>query len=259
MNNGLYGFPRGYEQQAAAFEDEVTDFANRCAALGYARPVTGMVAVNQFVVEMKALGLWAKMDDIGVFVGDFNTAQVKLKYASVSTLTNNGYVSGDYGVNGFTGSSSKYFDTGYSVLATAQYDHHLSIYRPTVVSSTTGAIGSSYTATGGSDRFYIFHDGNVGEGSAFAAVSIGVGHTSFGISANSADGAFAYQNGTRIWSANSSGLNGRQSGTVLLNRAANTAGNGSTLSFYSIGKGFSPTDASYFSTLVNQLQKRLGR
>lgn len=75
-------------------------------------------AINNFIVTCKADGTWSKLTEVYLLCGvQFGALTAKLKYDSVATLTNHGFVSGDYlaagSGAGLTGDGSSYLDTSF--------------------------------------------------------------------------------------------------------------------------------------------------
>lgn len=258
MHNGIYGISGDtIGGQLTPMDADFIDFVNRAAALGCTNfgGLAGIAAVNQFVVDLKNFGLWDLITEMGIFIGDLSTSLVKLKTSAISTLTNTGYVSGDFGANGLTGSSTIFLDTGFSIPTLAINDLHISVYRSAIVSSSAGAIGSSYGATGNTDRFYIEHNGACGYGGTFPTIP---NTAMLQLVVSAGPDVYYYSNGVLTAGPVLVG-DGRKPGTVLINRAAGVIGNGSTISFWSLGKGMTDTQALNFATLVTQLNRRLGR
>jgi len=207
---------------------------------------------------------------------DFPGVLAKLKYASGATLTNNGFVAGDYlaagSAAGMTGDLSSYFDTGC----------------PMNVYSTTLSLGVYYTATtstdssryalGGYDslnagaKIYIYHQG----GSVRRLIVQIASNTTTLILGNPDTAGFAlgsYRDATDLEGY----LNGVSKTTYSLSdilvtsashnfyfMGANNGGNTSytptdcTVSFGMIGSGLTDTEAGYLSSRVNALMTALG-
>lgn len=239
------------------------EFSRTVSFYGGVLTTRDLSAVDTFISGLKAANLWTKIQEMGVFTGDYNASQVKLKALTNRTLVNNGYTSSDYGVNGYTGSTSKYFDTGANIPTTfSQYNFHYSVYRPVVVSSVSGLIGSSYTPTGNSDRFYFTQHPEFGCGSYFSSATLANSNPGLllgGINANSGTGLYVFQNGVKVVTSNASGVDGRQTGNFLVGRSAGLNGNASAISFYSFGLGLTDLESLAFNSLVVGLQRSLGR
>lgn len=221
--------------------------------------------VNRFVRGCRSDGLWNAIIDMGVFVGvdNLNAALVKLKTApGVSrTLVNTNYVSGDYTATGASAGlvgdgSSKYLDTSVSILSLNKADFSIGAYitvTGNIVSS--GIIGSSYTATGDTNRFYIARVGSdiqASIGNVFLAYS----SSTAGFYAMETSGTTIYRrirNGTVESTVSSWNNNGFQAGTVRLPKPP-ILGN-DRISLYFIGRNL---NHSAFSGRVKALMAAFG-
>jgi hypothetical protein len=118
-------------------------------------------ALTAFVTSAKAGGYWAKLSRLNLFCGDqLAAALVPLKNAGGALETNVGFVAGDYTpLAGLTGNgTSKKLDTGLSILALNKADFGMGVWaltNPVETLNNRNDIGSSYSATGNSDRLYI--------------------------------------------------------------------------------------------------------
>ena len=267
MHCGFLGLPLG-AGKAKALDPDVAYYLRRCptpASLPYTD------ALNTFVIGMKAAGLWAKMMDIGLFIGDLQCSLVKLKFTTPGVCAHTGVVSTDYGQLGLAFGTGKGLNTGVSIPTLAQYNWHLSLWRsvPGVVSFTSG-IGSSYAATGDTNRFYLCGSNTAGErttadlgwGSYYASAVAGMGGrglATFGVNANSASGLTAFMNGVNFLTTSSAGRDGRQTGTIEININASGAVGNPCYGAYTIGLGLTQADNWAFWGLMNQFQTGLGR
>lgn len=236
-------------------------------------------SVNSFVETCKASGVWDKLTDVGIFVGnDLNTALVKLKWAAGVTpyLTNNAFVEADYqerGVfGGLTGNgSTKYLDSQYTFFGTQNPNSiHLGAYvNATAVNGGDKmvlAANSSLLSNGISLRYrdsslrYQYAP-NAGGGSYINQTVNAL--TGFYVGVGSSAQRAVYSNGINITAATSA-LD-IPTGTVSIpfqvfndTRYPGTAWNG-RLSFYSIGTNLTSGDANALSMAVNSLQSTFGR
>jgi hypothetical protein len=109
---------RSRRKSVVRFEPETLTYQAAIAAAGGTMNVAVLRHVDDFVVEAKARGFWSALIEVGPFCGDnLAAALVKLKHAGQVTLTNTGFVGGDYvesGVNGgLNGGNNKSLNTGY--------------------------------------------------------------------------------------------------------------------------------------------------
>ena len=112
-------YQRLRRKMAVTLLPETQDYVQRVIAASGTISNAAMQATDQFVRALLDNSLWQKAIEIGVFAGDnLNAALVKLKYrpGGSSSLTNNGFVAGDYietGTNGglLGNGTSKYLNT----------------------------------------------------------------------------------------------------------------------------------------------------
>jgi hypothetical protein len=91
---------------ATEFLPESLDFFNRIAANGGSVTNSSMTLADTFVRGLLEAGLWPKLLEVGLFIGNnLNAALVKLKYPNggQGVLVNNNFVAGDYAETGANG------------------------------------------------------------------------------------------------------------------------------------------------------------
>ncbi len=99
-------YQRQRRKLPSEFLPESIDFFNRIAGNGDTISNTSMALADAFVRALLENGLWPKLLEIGLFLGDnLNAALVKLKYrpGGQGVLANTGFLAGDYVETGANG------------------------------------------------------------------------------------------------------------------------------------------------------------
>lgn len=238
-------------------------------------------AVNGFVETCKYSGVWDKLTDVGIFVGnDLNTALVKLKWGAGVTpyLTNIAFVEADYrergAYAGLTGNgSTKSLDSQFTFYGTQNPDSiHLAAYiQGTPIIGGDDSVISAVTSFALSNGINLkYRDNSLRyQYSPDAGANSYLGMTSnfltgFFIGQGSQAARQVYGNGLILTSATASAgpTTGAFSSSFQLfgdTRVGAAAYWGGCLSFYSIGTNLSSGDANALSMAVNSLQSALGR
>lgn len=262
----LSNLPRGWRP-------ETLQYADRVAANGGSITQASLVAIDNFIRECQAAGIWEKFIEVGPFAGlNLNAAMVKLVYqpAAGSVLTNSNFVASDYaetGANaGLNGDGTKFLNT--NVLGNSLPDNgHLSFYLRDDISS--GGNKALIGALNGTDHCWM------GALNPAAAVDLRYGAlVSASTAGTLAKGFYAgvresaasltlYREGLplassssptgtnkpalamHLWAFNSSGAS-----------AARITGRGS---FYSMGQSLNATEAAALRAAVQNLQSAFNR
>ena len=121
---------------------ESTAYFDAITAAGGSISAAHKTAVNAFVFAAKAHGYWAKLLDVGTFMGnDLLSARVKLKAApgTPGSLTNTNFVEGDYSIlAGVIGGTGKVFSTGWNYLTYGSVTFGHSFFLNDEIAANTG-------------------------------------------------------------------------------------------------------------------------
>ena len=135
-------------------------------------------AVDAFVKNLKADGLWDLLTDVTIYAGDnLASAITKLKYSAgmPSSYINNGFTDNDYSENtGLRGGSNKYLDSGVTASSLDPNSAYLAGYVSGDCSGQTSSFfGTPYRPTNNEDNFklYINYQGNVYGGLFFDQIN----------------------------------------------------------------------------------------
>lgn len=108
-------------------------------------------AINQFVLQCKADGIWSAIKASCILMGA-RTLTGALTPLVGTAPTNNNFVSGDYarktGLSSGSSNSTKYLNSGRAGNADGQNSYHVSIYASTTPGAATALIGSGGSGTG---------------------------------------------------------------------------------------------------------------
>lgn len=255
--------------ESPSYDVDAQDYFTRAEALGGSFDLSSInvsytesyikTAISDFITTCKSDGTWTKVTELYLMSGvTFAGLTAKLKYNVTSTLTNNGFVAGDYlaagSGAGLTGDGSS--DIG-SNLPFSELDFNAYGYGYYQI-----AVGSGTTIP--------MHWVN----STNEIVDYGASTFSFRIDGNSLSTGFIAQ-GVLLGTKRSSGdvevyVNGSSNATGAATSTAPTSNltlysrggtglysNGKFTSFFVI-TGFSDTDASNFSSALNTLMTAFG-
>lgn len=203
-------------------------------------------AMIAFCQTLKANGVWDKIDRLNLFAGlDLAAALVPLKVgAGAAVDANVNFVAGDYAsANGLTGNGvDKRIDTGLSILTLDKADFGMGVWaRTNALEAVRRAdIGSSYVATGATDRFYMHTEFNGGLGDAGLGINLAATWAGVtGLLAMESTGATAlstWKNGVTAGSTNAWNNDGFQAGTVTVFNGGGNFHSNHTLAGYYVGR-----------------------
>jgi len=244
----------------APLDTDVADWVTRVAGLSGTISGSDIAAANDFMLGLKADGLFTLAYRIGIYPpgGNLNALKapfIKAAGASVDTLT--GFVSGDLSANGLIGGAGKWIQTGFNpaVSATAG-DFSVGVYRRTA--GNNGVIdigcynGSQYLYLLNNPPFYFSCWYNFSQINTTPASYVGL----FMGNRNSTT-ITLYRNGSSI-------VSGTDTATVIPSfeiyvHAANGSGSGaspttSQFCFYWIGKALTALQHTNLNLRVQALQ-----
>jgi hypothetical protein len=257
---------------AVYYDVEVCDWEARVNAAGSTVSTAAKDAVQKFVTNTKAAGLWSLLQEVGVFCGsNLTAALVKLKYVTAASLTNVNFVSGDYTeATGLMGNgTTKRLDTGFNLNTSLADASHLSFY---LRDAMTGGGGNQAMmggmTSGATDQFMLYAStpgsditGRMGlTQSASAAGSSPAGFHL--VSRQTLSDLRLYRNGVQV-AQNLTTVTLTKAGVTVLLWAIQGASPSAFLnyhgSFYSIGAALTPAQAQTYYAWVQQLQADLSR
>lgn len=260
---------------AAGYDTDAIDYFTRAEALGGSFDLSGIsgtytdsyvkTAISDFVTGCKTDSIWTKITEAYLLSGvTFAGVLAKLKHAGTATLTNVNFVSGDYlaagsGAGLKSNGTTKYLDTGLSILSVNKSSFGMHAHVSELASTLSMMMGSSYTATGNTDRLYI---GETGFGNQAAAGNLfptfattSVGHYSMETSGTTLHRRI--KNGVLETEVNTWNNDGFQAGTFNLFRGSGTIGD-DRLSWAAITTAFTVSERLAFASRANALMTALG-
>lgn len=219
-------------------------------------------AINDFIVTCKLNGTWEKLTEVYLLTGvTFGGLMAKLKYDSVATLTNNGFVSGDYlaagSGAGLKGDGSSYLEGTLTGSFTTGDDEAMSIY---ITALSSGTYDSYISMSGG-------YDNDITSWSTAADLRYRIMNrpvdrasysTGYHIVRGGPANMSAWQNGDSQLTAAISSAYTSSGELTLFARSGGSSFNDGTLSFAHAGLGLSDTEATDISDAVNTLMTALG-
>lgn len=246
---------------------EVTSMYNAIIANSGSISAQSLFAANELVKDLKRYGVWDKIDDMGLFIGDnLAAALTKIKFSQGQRyLANHNFVQSDYVERGSTGgllglaASTKYLDTGHNVSGLDGSNTSASVYSP-LYSGVGVEFGEDqlnrYTLFPGSGNLGLFTAGVYTTGRTIAGGLFGGSRlpgTNLSASMNgdfstnvTADGPAAlFNENCYLFARNENGTATNPSSTRL--------------NFYHIGKGFTQTEWGNFYTAVQKFQRSMAR
>ena len=261
----------------SGYDPEVDDWKARVIANSGTVSNGTLIAVNDFMVSMKAAGLRTKFLRLNLFCGDQIAAAlvplIKDAGNALDSAYNNLTYSESSGIAAANVSSDEHIETGLvpSVsLSALTNDVHLSIYMRGSNSSSEPCIPIGCAPT---DGFFLTTSysglGQVsniwtGTGRPVHADSQGNGHYVGSRTSSASNGLSQYRNGASTGSSTSVG-GSPSTYTVsvnVLNVNPGASGGAKTLrpcAAYSIGKGLTSSEVSAFYTALQAFQTALGR
>lgn len=265
----------------SAIDPDVMTFQTNIRLNGGSISTSSLLAVNTFVLSLKAQNLWTRILDMGVFAGDgLKSALTKLKYDSASTPFMNGVnlVEADYVERGVTGGvkgngTTKYIDTRYTGSGGYVYnDAHIAAYVRGVES-----LSGSRVIVGRETPGVFSYLGVVNAGAWEAGVVLGTSAPGnyvpqtqttklqgfLAVSAFQGISQQYYTQGVKLGTAVNTASSTLAANFFLLadNDGVSPASLFSTryLQFHSLGKGLSDTDMIALNIAVQTLQTALSR
>lgn len=261
---------------------DAMDWIGRVYDAGGSVSISTANAVNTFCNSIDAAGIRSKFLRLGIFAGnDLTSALVPLYRSSAyggavvgnATDTNNNFVSGDYVETGASGGllgngTTKYLNTGVTVSAMTDSNHHLSV-------SLSGAndsrvpIGADTFGSATSPRTLYFIQDYAGAGVAYYAGTATAAQGTRGnpavlLGTRSATAAKLYSNGSEIGTATIAGSTAAGVTLPFFVFANNVNGTAATfytrtIRSYSLGLGMTASEATAYTTAMQALQSSLGR
>jgi len=225
--------------------------------------------VDTLVRNLKNSGIWYKIVDMGIFVGDnLNSALTKLKVGpgSVPYITQTNLVAGDYNERGSLGGvqgngSSKFMDV--RIFSSRQInigDAHFAVYEDYNLSPVYGTHG---VLEANNQRFEV---GRISSTvSRFNPMTQNAGstiitpNTPFKLANSFRSNSMGYSNQSLILSYTNNAISMGVISVRLLGTASNVTYNNSLLKFYSVGYGLTATEATSFYQVVQNFQTNLNR
>jgi hypothetical protein len=266
----------GYLGMSGTYDADAIDYFARAEALGGSFDLTAVnaaynelyvkSAISNFVAGCKSDAIWTKITEFYLLSGvTFSGVLAKLKHAGTAAITNTGpFVSGDYlaagsGAGLKSNGSTKYLDTGLSILSVNKSSFGMHAYVSELASALSMMMGSSYTATGNSDRLYI---GEAGFGNQAACGNLfptfattTVGHYSMETSGTTLHRRV--KNGILETELNTWNNDGFQAGTFNIFRGSGAIGD-DRLAWSAITTAFTVSERLAFAIRTNALMTALG-
>ena len=254
----------------AGFDADAQAFFNRVTTAGGTLTTTEKNAVNTLVVQMKADGIWTKMNAIYPMVGASAAACAQnLKSSSFTGSFTSGWT---FASNGVTGNgTSAYFNSGFNPnLQSTQNSTHVSVYLRTNSGGSSQGLftcASDFSQINNNFGIAKYNGGMDMRGYIGSALSIGASYASnnlglWTVTTNGSTTQTLYEDGISRTNAGYTqslpnyniylGAGNYGSGGVQLYSSLNFA-------FASIGNGLSNTDVSNFYTAVQAFQTSLSR
>ena len=249
---GAYNAPNGFDADYQAVLDYGT-------TQGYTLPsASQQVLQNQLVVDLKAAGVWSKLDTFGVFATDGSGDFALIDWIRVSNYT--AVNSPTFTVNqGFQGNGvSSYIDMLYNpsvdAVNLALDNNHIMAYNLNAT-ATSGAMISSFGTSylelindNGSTRLISFNMSTLGE---TPALPLNEQDGCFISSRDNSANYIIYKNASVLATATRPSSSIANAAMRLLARSNNTIYGVGELSFASVGSNLSATEAPDFYTALN--------
>lgn len=225
--------------------------------------------VSNFIEGLKDDGVWDKLTEVYLLAGvSFDGLMAKLKYDTVPTLTNNGFVEADYKPVGAAGGlkgdrSSKELATGFLDSSLAVSHKHIGSYA-TEESSTALANSIATGGSSGTESFYQISHGSGNRRIRFPIASADSGNTSDPSAGHliasriSDTNVRGFYNGSEFF-ADSSSATAIASDNQYTLFARNGAGySDERIAFAHIGTGLTESEALKLSNRTTELMTALG-
>jgi hypothetical protein len=261
---------KAFRPIASSLDSDVADWQTRVIAAGSSVSGSQLTAVNTFVLGLKSNSLWTKINRLNTFCGtNLTAALVPLKVGSGdATDGNTSFVSGDYTeTTGLVGdASTKRLETGVSILGLTKSDFGMGVF---VLETNNTAlyridIGSSYTATGNTSRFYLglwkssgspkalFGMGNLFRDAQALSTSTGL----LAMETTSTTTMTVYKSGSSVFAGGDWYNTGFLAGTIRVFMGGGGYHTGNRLGGYYIGNNL---NQSLLSAAFETLKTNLGR
>lgn len=258
-NSGFFGIK---------VDADAASYIARVIATGVTLTGAEKGAINLFVVQLKHYSLWPKITDAGIFIGGTAAAHSET-LKGVFDITWAGTVTHD--AMGSVGDGSTGYGTlGFNANTLTINDSHISIYSQTNNTTSATDISALNTTT---SRFQIILYSAGNTISDHNSSTVGAGRVSVAnantsgiyISTRVSSTDFRLiKNGSQIGSTAATTNNGTFPAVGMVIMCLNTNGTKSLfsnrkLSYSDYGTGLTLAECAIHSTLVNNLQKALGR
>lgn len=269
--------PASSASESITLDTDVSDWITRVQGQGSDVTIAGTrTAVNDFVIGLKADGIWAKIGRLNIYAGDgLNALKAPLKAAcgdATDTLVN--FVSGDYSQStGLTGDgSSKCVTTGlqFSSCGGIGVDNiSFGAYVRTVTNTTDAIMGAYDDVTGvAADSLNAAHSGNTDYlvcNNAMGGLLLVTDTNGIGFYIGSRPAASTerlYRNTELLASGTAAGTQ-RPTQTLTVHAlnyvGTNTFFSPRTLELYYVSEGLSATDVTNYVNRYSTLRTALGR
>lgn len=249
---------------ADGIHPDTVNLRDRIIAAGSTISASHLSAVNDFVEGCYADGTRSAIKDCGLFVGDNLTGALqKLWYVNNSTLTNFGFVEGDYTLTGGLSSvaANKYLLTEESTssLSIPSNSSHLSFF--SIAGNPVGAFRDIGVLDLDNFQLIISFNGfsyyrSHVAGSAVEEVA-SPGTTGYFIGSTGATGSYIHRNGTQYASNANTGSGATTTNPISVFRALNYSQKAST--GYTIGNHLTSAQAILLNNRFQALKTALGR
>lgn len=259
------GWREGLRSYSPFALDGAPGWAAAVTANGGTYTAGQQTALAAFIQTLRTANIWpGKIDCFGPLMGnELAAALVQFKNGVWGPATNTLFVGGDYTPStGLTGNgTSKSLDTGLSILSLNKADFGMGTWTRTnpVEAVNRCDIGSSYSATGVTDRFYNFTrngatNSEFGMGDRNTSVAATTGLVAQETTGTTTQNIFA--NGVNVSSLATWNNQGPQAGTVTVFNGAGSFFSNHALNGYYVGKNL---DQAALNAAWTTLNTALGR
>lgn len=236
---------------------EVIAYKNKVIAKGGSLSLNKQLYYDTLVSNLKRAGVWNELYELGTMDGGYGSSMIKLKYYNYDTLTNHHFASTDYDtIKGFTGASTKYFDTNFPISTIDNRDISLGFYSHDDGSlgagmgcsnNTAGYVG--WTTTAGS-----YAQSNIGNSTLYSAMMKGL----FSVTSDF-NGVTSYINDIRRSSHTQTGTVGNFTGNLLLCSFNNSNYFTGKISLYFVSKSLTSAQTKSLSDAIKKFYTGIGR
>ena len=242
------------------------EIINRKLAAGGSIGTQHRRAIDFFVRQTQAAGLFSKLSRCSLFSGDDLTSALvpEINTLGNATDTNNNFVSGDYNpMVGLTGNgSSKYLTMGINNIQLSQNNVHLSAYVTSLVAPATwqGLIGTTNDTTA-SLQIYIDAVTPTPSARIFNLVQLTNSNQLVGLRIGNRISASSFSNYVKTTVASAASASSAPTSTLAISvfgRGTAQFYSGS-LGGYTLGSGLTPSEANQFSDIWDATMAMMGR